>query len=104
MVQVLIIMMVEIDISGGVGVGVGVVSARAVPSFSRTRKMTIKEKRRHRKLGHVFYLNLGLRNCLTKKWGTKRNTEMRCRITPKYVLEICPPLAHYAKTKLSSSV
>ena len=55
MVQVLIIMMVEIDISGGVGVGVGVVSARAVPRFGRTRKMTIKEKRRHRKLGHVFY-------------------------------------------------
>ena len=44
MVQVLIIMMVEIDISGGVGVGVGVVSARAVPRFGRTRKMTIKKK------------------------------------------------------------
>jgi len=37
-------MMVEIDISGGVGVGVGVVSARAVPRFGRTRKMTIKKK------------------------------------------------------------
>ena len=35
-------MMVEIDISGGVGVGV--VSARAVPRFGRTRKMTIKKK------------------------------------------------------------
>jgi len=42
MVQVVMIMMVEIDISGGVGVGV--VSARAVPRFGRTRKMTIKKK------------------------------------------------------------